>query len=286
MASKAFGWKPTPLSVKRLHLSHYLEYPRAVNVPVTFDFSATVPAFPMLGNDQYGDCVEAACLHANQIYTDGGYQPTSGDALRMYSAVTGFTPNNPNSDQGTIITDALNWLIDNPFPGDSTKLNTYFSVDVNNDNEVNTALWLSGGLVIGFDIPYSAVQQFDNGQVWDYVPGSPIVGGHSISLYGLQGSVKEGVSWGLRQSMTEAFWSNYVSEAWMLADENWVSAYGGRAANLLDFAAINADVEELWPGTPAPFTDPGTPPPPPNPTKDPIAALQAIKGITDGYFAL
>lgn len=283
--TKRYGWVPTPVSLPRLHLGNYLK-PRAVNVPVTFDFSRNF-AYEMLGNDQYGDCVEAAMCHACQVFTDNTYQPTAANALETYGNITGFTPGNPNSDQGTIIADALSWWVSNPLPGDSRKLNTYFSVDVNNLAEINAALWISGSLLIGFPVPYSAEQQFDSGQVWDYVPGSPIVGGHCVPLYGVTGTIKDAVTWGQRQAMTESFWSRYVSEAWMVADESWVSAYAGRAGNLLDFAAINRDAEELWPGIAPPFTDPGTtpPPPPPNP-KDPIAALESIQSIVNGYFQL
>src|ERR1700750_2435947 len=86
--------------------------PSAVS-PASVDYSA-FPNIGMLGNDRYGDCVEAANGHLveQQTYIGQGSEVsvTTAQVLAEYSKITGFNPNDPNSDQGTIIQDGLNDL--------------------------------------------------------------------------------------------------------------------------------------------------------------------------------
>ena len=64
----------------------------------------------MLGNDQVGDCVIAAMLHyimAAQANVGKSVTFTTQQALDLYSAITGYNPSDPSTDQGTAWTDAL-----------------------------------------------------------------------------------------------------------------------------------------------------------------------------------
>jgi len=57
----------------------------------------------MLGNDAVGDCTIADCGHQEMLRTAnvGAITiPTTEQVLTLYSAITGYNPSDPNSDQG------------------------------------------------------------------------------------------------------------------------------------------------------------------------------------------
>jgi hypothetical protein len=66
----------------------------------------------MLGNDQrWGDCVFAGACHETMLWTaEGGEEARPvlrRDSPPDYAAVTGFNPDDPSTDQGTNVRDAL-----------------------------------------------------------------------------------------------------------------------------------------------------------------------------------
>lgn len=277
--SMRFGWKRRNPDHPLLYLKHYINDPRAVTVPNPINWTALGGTYGMDGNDQYGDCVEAAMYHADQVMANGAYEATAQQALGLYSTLTGFNPNNPNSDQGTDIPTALDWWMNNPLPGTSSQLGVYLSLDVNDPTEIALALWLGGEVLIGFDVPYSAEQQYDSGQVWTVVNRSPIVGGHCINITmndSAQGLIG-GVTWGKFQEMSLPFWNKYVSEAYVLFNQEWVGA-AGIAPNQIAWDALNADILAQW-GKNGPFVGTVPPTPPVPPVTGQINAVSAMQSI-------
>src|SRR4029077_17824696 len=71
--------------------------------PAIFGFGGLYPDWGTLGNDKYGDCVFAGADHETMLWNKvrGGHDVLIGaaDALSDYSAVTGFDPKDPNTDQ-------------------------------------------------------------------------------------------------------------------------------------------------------------------------------------------
>src|SRR5262249_20378919 len=67
----------------------------------------------MLKNDEVGDCVIAMMLHSiEDFHLDAGTPVpafTDQDAVSLYSAITGYSPDDPNSDQGTNESDAMRY---------------------------------------------------------------------------------------------------------------------------------------------------------------------------------
>jgi len=148
--------------------------PRAVTVPDLINWTTVGGnSYGMLGNNNYGDCVEAAMYHSDQVMGGGRYNAADSDALGLYSLLTGFDPNNPQTDQGTQIPVALDWWLNNSLAGSGTKLGAYFSIDPRDLTEMALGLYLGGAVQIGFDVPYSAEQQFADGLPWTVVNHSP-----------------------------------------------------------------------------------------------------------------
>lgn len=233
--------------------------------PATSDWLTEVQSWPMYGNDRYGDCVEAEMgHHVEQITGYGQGHPVlvaDQAVLSAYGAITGFNPDDPNSDQGTVIEDALSWWR----KGDGLSghaIVAYASVDVSNATEVKQAISLFGGLSMGFNFPASAMDQFNAGKPWDVVKGSRLEGGHCVLVGGYDTSYFTCVTWGARQRMTPAFWRKYVDEAWVVIDDEMVSKlsrYGtGLHALGEEFASLTGEAN------PFPGDDPTPVPPEPS----------------------
>jgi hypothetical protein len=289
------GKLPAQPARPHLKLSDVLRE-RLAAPPASADWQADTIQWPMYGNSDWGDCVWAEIGHAvNQatFYAAGTeVEPTDKDILKGYSDVTGFDPNagppgNNPTDQGTYIQDAMKYWRTTGIAGH--KIVAYASLDVSNLTEIKQAIALFGSISIGLNFPGSAMDQFDNGQVWDVVRGATIEGGHCV----LAGAYdKDGVSlvtWGAETKMTWRFWQKYVDEAWVYFDQdglNKAAAYFTGAASFYalgqEFAALTGEANPVPAPQPQPTpvpTPPPSPTPSPSPVLDPfvVQAWQAMK---------
>ena len=99
------GKKPARPGAVKLKLAKYLVKPKLPTPPKVFGHEALIgPNWEMLGNDQYGDCVWAGAAHETMLWNKEAARAVTFNnqsVLKDYSAVTGFNPNDPNTDQGT-----------------------------------------------------------------------------------------------------------------------------------------------------------------------------------------
>src|SRR6476660_47179 len=83
--------------------------------PLTWDGRPPGVRWPMYANDRFGDCVFASCGHLIGLWTmaESGQEVLFADqeVLAWYSAVTGFNPNRPWTDQGAVIQDSLDYWV-------------------------------------------------------------------------------------------------------------------------------------------------------------------------------
>lgn len=232
-------------------------------LPDVIDYGSRVKDFPMYGNDQYGDCVWAMIGHMIQsvsTYAGTGHRPTEQALLKAYSDVTGFDPDDPSTDQGTVIQDALDYWrqtgiempVDEAHPEPwRHKILGFAQVDPGNARESDYGLDLFGALAVGINVPASAMDQFNSGKPWDYVPGSPIEGGHAIerAVSDRATQASKYVTWAKLYPATEAFNLQYVEELWAVAMPEVVDEDFPLKA---DADALNAAFEEVT-GHPGPF---------------------------------
>lgn len=257
--------------------------------PASSDWLSPVPAadWGMLGNDQWGDCTCAGVGHKRigDVYVNQGttLTVTTADALALYSAVTGFNPNDPSTDQGAVCQDVLQYWAKSGFLGE--KIVAFAKVNLSNLTAVKQAIAVFGQIYTGFNFPSSAMDQFNAQQTWDVVAGSTIEGGHCVTIGAYDATGLECVTWGATQRMTWAFFQKYFDEAWVIVTPDFVNAATGDdklGVSLYqlgqDYAALTGKPNPIPAPAPQPTPEP-VPTPTPTPTPSPVTAQQVAAGI-------
>lgn len=202
-------------------------------VPPRFGHGRMFPDWQMLGNGPdetvvpgfsgAGNCVFAGGAHETMESAKlGGHTVrfTGKNVIDDYSAVTGYVVNNPATDNGTIVRDALKYrqkvgLID--MLGRRHKIGAYVSVDPKNFDQLMQAAWVFSAVGIGFNFPDTAWDQFDHDMPFDVVDDAKIEGGHYVPVFGRSSrSVCGVVTWGRRVGMTRDFYETYNDETWAM----------------------------------------------------------------------
>jgi hypothetical protein len=211
----------------RVHLKdHRSASPAPVALPINWYSKVAQSAWGMLLNDSLGDCTAAGVLHMFQsmtTYAGDPITPTNAEALALYERF-GYVPGDPSTDQGANEQDVLQNITKDPIAGEEVSL--FAQVDVSNHEEVESALATFGPLYLGIECPESMQDQFGAGEVIDYVPGSPIEGGHCIVLVGVDADYLYVVTWGSCVKMTWKFWEHYCDEAWAVVSKAWLEKNG------------------------------------------------------------
>lgn len=241
------GKRPARHDPRTLRLGKYLRPATVAASPGHLHLETKVAQWPIYGNDRYGDCVFADIGHQIEAWTaDANTEQsvTDADVLGAYSAVTGFNPNDPNSDRGTVWLDALNYWRKTGVGGH--RIAGYVSVTVDKAH-ARTATWLFGGLQLGIDLPITAKAQI--GKVWtvgrgsDGWPGS--WGGHATPVLGYDASHLFVITWGAVQRMTWGFFNRYVDESYAALSTEWISQVTQRSPEGFDLATLQADLASI-----------------------------------------
>jgi hypothetical protein len=281
----------------RLYLGDYVDLSTLPPSPESCDYSA--PAMPVItnleGNDAYGDCVEAEDAHFIAVMTGNTgslFSYTPAMTLAAYTALTGFNPNIPSTDQGTDPTVDMNYYVQNPY-ADGTKLLGWASVDATNKALVQFAISTFGNLKLWVSLPDAWTNPFpsSSGFVWD-VASPDSNNGHCIgscaynsTLVSIVGANSQGVqvmTWGLIGTVTwAAFAALFVPAAGggaaVRITPDWWNKSTGKAPNGFAASDLASDFNKYFGGSVA---IPAPPIPPPSPSPAPsgppsLAAAQA-----------
>jgi hypothetical protein len=211
--------------------------------PLVSDWYAAVDGWGMLGNDAVGDCVEACIGHATLVFTSYAgevRQPTTDEAIALYSAITGYKADDPATDNGTVILGpggAMEYWIRTgvTFGGAESKATAYARVSIASDCLwIRQAIEIFGGVMLGIILPQNVVADTTVPFVWDD-PSGPVAGGHCVWLcgYDFSGSSPwfDLVSWGQRYRMTQKFLEGTFEEAVAIYDPDSLNARGVTGAD-------------------------------------------------------
>lgn len=218
--SLKYGKKPARPEAIKFRFADFFAVDKLPTPPATFGHYQNIPNFFMLGNEEYGDCVWAGAAHETMIWTlegKGTCAPfTVNDVLSDYTAVTGFDPNNPNTDQGTDMVQAAQYRQKTGIRdanGNRHKIDAYISLKTADLNELMLAMWLFGAVGIGINVPSTMQDQFMADQPLTVPDNIQIEGGHYISGVGRDSDSNILiVTWGQIARMTPEFYQKFNDE--------------------------------------------------------------------------
>ena len=214
---------------------------------VYYEYKTPDAAKQMFGNDTIGDCTCAGAANLLILWTchTGAITiPTTEQVIAMYSAVTGYVPGNPSTDNGAAMTDVLAYLQSTGLCGH--KILAWAQIDHTNIRQRQLAVDLFGATYVGVQLPDSAQTQFSAGGSWEVVPNSPIDSGHAIIHPGygaLGGDYGTWAKWD--QKASSAWETAYIDEEYALISEDWLDAVTKKTPEGLDLDTLQADLAML-----------------------------------------
>jgi hypothetical protein len=259
-----FGRK-RPIAIgPRLHLKNYLM--RSIPPP-PISTSYVNPAAPALSemylNDQLGDCVPAWMCHNAGVFAGNAALPqlifTGDQVTSLYSAIGGYVPGDPSTDNGCDEVTALNyWTQSGLLPGTATphKITGYMAVNPTDPIEIKTALWLFENLMFGIELPDAWVTPFpsSSGFIWDVAGPPDPDNGHCPGGVGYDSIGVLTSTWGMIGTTTWAAVAEYCSQSangslYTVIAQDAISKASSKCPIGLDWSQLLADFESLS-GTP------------------------------------
>ncbi len=202
----------------------------------------TVRSWILGENDRIGDCT---CVGVANVIL--GLSTLAGDAKRLtdaeivdfYASVSGYTPGNPDSDQGAMIEDVLSAWHERGIAMD--RLDGYASIEPSDHARTKQAIALLGPVDIGINLPNGWMQA----QTWDVATaGAGIAGGHCVTAVGYDEAGLQVVSWGQVFTMSWAGWDGFVDEAHALLSRDALTK-AGRDVGGIDWADLENFMRDI-----------------------------------------
>jgi|GEM_PF-238013 len=231
---------------RTLLLAKYMTASQLPSAPDSIDWSPKVPNWPMMENDQYGDCTCAAAGHMIECWSANAATvivPTDDQIISAYAAITGFEPVTGINDNGANELDVLNYWRQTGIAGH--KIGAYAALEPTNHDHIMDVVFLFGGCYIGVALPVSAQTQ----EVWSVPPGGPTGqgspgswGGHAVPIIGYDEGGLICVTWGAIKRMTWTFWDTYCDEAYAVLSPDWFNGQKP-APSGFDMAQLSQDLQ-------------------------------------------
>ena len=235
--------------VRTLQFSNYMKAAAPPAPPKLEDWTKKVKTWPMMLNNKLGDCTCACAGHMIEEWTTyahaPGYTPTDPQILQAYEAVSGYNPKDPNTDNGAVILDVLNYWRQTGIAGHP--ISAFVALEPKNHEQVQDAVYLFGNCYLGVQLPLSAQNQ----KVWSVPPGGPTGqgapgswGGHAIPIVEYDSRGVTVITWGEKLRATWSFLDTYCDEAYAVLSADWIAA-NEQAPNNFDLDQLQADLGEL-----------------------------------------
>jgi hypothetical protein len=243
------GKKPARPEAVKFKLANFIDPAGLPKPPRRFGHEDLVGAdWKMLGNDNYGDCVFAGAAHETKMWClEAGVDTTFTDecVLADYSALTGFDPSRPDTDQGTDMAQAADYrrkigILD--AAGNRHKIAAYLALEPGDLSHLFYATYLFGAVGIGIEFPVSAMDQFNRGRPWVIVSRSRLEGGHYVPIVARRERI-DCVTWGRVQPMSGGFYGRYNDESLAYVSEE--ALRDGRSPEGFDAQGLLAALEAL-----------------------------------------
>jgi hypothetical protein len=210
----------------------------------------------MYMNDQLGDCVIAGIAHLVGVMTgeanDNPVVYSDDQITALYSAIGGYVPGNPATDQGCDEQTALNYWQQTGAPAGSHQIAGWMGVNGADPNEYRTALWLFENLFFGIELPDAWVNPEPNasGFTWDVAGDADPNNGHCVVGVGYNSQGVTIATWGMTGLLTDAAIAKYATQAgsgelYTVVSQDSLSKAMGKAPNGLDWSQLIADFDSM-----------------------------------------
>ena len=191
--------------------------------------------FPMYANDRLGDCTIAGMAHGVTVYNGMvkyEHIPKESEVIRIYNHLTG------GIDSGLYMLDVVKYWRTTGI--EEHRIFAYANVSSHNHEHVKQAIWLFGGLFMGFQCQEKVLDEFRDRKPWQ--PGRKMNAGHAVYVTGYDSTGVEVLTWGTTQKGTWAWWDEHVDEAFALLppeaeEEGFTTGF--------DFARLKKDLAEV-----------------------------------------
>jgi hypothetical protein len=212
------------------------------------DFGVTGLPWGMLGNDAFGDCYWASAAHEVMAQAHlAGRNPAFDfeGVLSSYAEYLGLAPDELTeaNDAGTGIHDGAKFRRQRGVKdvyGHGHRIGAYVFIEVPDYELIKSAVYDFSGVTVCVELPESAV----NAGVWDYVKGSPILGGHAIAGVCVKQGALYVVSWGAEVEVTPAFLEKYLQCVVVYISGSTLNKEG-KTVNGLDVTALREKLAAL-----------------------------------------
>jgi hypothetical protein len=271
------GRKHTVTPGPRMKLKNYLRA-NLPAPPASCDYSpAALSALENIYmNDTLGDCVIAGGYHVVATETGNAgdmFTATNAQIIKDYSAIGGYVPGDPSTDQGCDEETALNYWEKNGF-ANGTKPLGWIAVDATNVQEIMTACYLFENLYFGMELPDKWVSPMPSGSgfTWDVAGAPDPQNGHCIIGVGYTASGVKVDTWGMFGTLTFAAIAKYCvatagGQLYVLITPDQLSKGMTKAPNGVAWADLISDFDSMGGNVPVPAPAPApSPSPAPSPT--------------------
>lgn len=235
------GRLPSIRDSRNLKLKSYLpiELPK---IPEDVEWQLEKESWGVMGNDVLGNCVICTAAHildCAQINESHDFNNIPDrDVINLsykLRATNGYT----------ILERLKYWRKTGMF---GSKIEAYVSINLQNHQLLQTAIFLFGHADIGIWMPVAWEQHpqyWDTGKGEEYRPGS--WGGHSVCLVGYKPDEKfttiyYAISWGQVIEITRDALNQYMDEAWVSILPDW-AAFDAVSPSGFDMKTLRQDLE-------------------------------------------
>jgi hypothetical protein len=243
------GKLPPKLDARTLRLAKYLT-PALQPPPNAINYATPVKSWPMMGNDVYGDCTTAAAGHLIEAWTANAGKEVTPTLAEVLAAYNHFA--HGVADAGATILEVLKYWRSTGIGTD--KISAFVAIDLSDQPQAQSAVYLFGGCYLGLALPNFAVQPGTNFLTTPWVvPSGGATGnaapnpmnGHCVPAIGYDNQNLWIVTWGALKSMSWEFYNAYVDEAYALLSADWINPATEVSPPGLDLAALQADLADL-----------------------------------------
>lgn len=242
-----------PLHRPKLRFHEY----KTVNLPTpppSIDYTNGVCGVGMkkvFKNDTLGCCVISGMYHIVVIWSQGQTIATNQQIITDYSAIGGYVPGKPSTDQGCDEQTAFKYWMNKGY-GTGGKLAGYLGVDATKKLNVMQSIDLFENLYLGIALPNGWVTPMPSksGFTWDVVGAANPDQGHCIMAYGYNSKGILIDTWGMRGVMTWTALAKYAvpksgGEAYTTVSQLMLNKAKAKSASGMAWTTLISDFKSL-----------------------------------------